>query len=148
MTFLLHFLFIRFLEDPLQRCISYLERKILLKEHIMTELLLIPKMCFFTWDHKAVCSSIAAAKQHFLLLNYYIFSLQSLPSDSCRGSEGTVTEVGCTTGKTHFFPCQKCKAIPRSNSGSQGLYGPLHSQILTLLLVASGGCPSGPGSMV
>lgn len=118
------------------------------RAHNDSELLLIPKMCFFTWDHGAVCSSIAAAKQPFLLLNYYIFSLQSLPSDSCGGSEGTVTEVGCTTGKTHFFPCQKCKAIPRSNSGTQGLYGPLHSQILTLLLMAGGGCPSGLGSMV
>lgn len=37
-------------------------------------------------------------------------------------------DMWCTTGKTHFFPREKCKAVPRSNSGSQRLHGPLHSR--------------------
>lgn len=99
--------------DALQRYISYLERTVLFKEQIMTLNVCLFQKCAFSHEIAgAVCSSVASAKQPFLLLNSCIFSLQSLPSENCTGSEGTVREVGCTTVKHTSSHVENAKQCP------------------------------------
>lgn len=89
------------------KAISYLERT---KSFIQgannhPEYSLIPKTCFFTWDHRSSLLLYSSSRASIFLLNFYIFSLQgcSLYKVCQQRPAQEVTEIGSTVGET-FLP--------------------------------------------
>lgn len=80
----------------------------------------MPKMCFFTWDHRTSLFLYSSHKATFFvvkllhLLSAKVQFVQSLPLENCTGSEGTVTEVGCTKVKHTSSRVKNVKQCPQA----------------------------------